>query len=166
MILQLINEAANVLKITDEMYRQARGNGMHFVVEFPVKEFLLMSTENEKSLETIQKQCRTIDDYNRWAEEGETILMPFLSVDADSGKITGHEGRHRATAIMCSGAKTMPVSIRLIPNEAMKEKYGVFEAKYAGLFEDLPDTIVGQFGRGSISKSNLNLLKDGNPNLK
>ena len=87
--------------------------------------------------------------------------MPFLHVDSESGKIYGHEGRHRAAALICAGSNEMPVSIKIRDSEKHKEKYGYFEAAYDMKFEDLPEYIHGEFGRGIINKSSLRVLVDG-----
>lgn len=56
---------------------------------------------------------RSIEDYNRFSREGETVLMPFLYVDLATGRVEGHEGRHRAAAVMNAGGTRLPVAIIL-----------------------------------------------------
>lgn len=165
-LLRIINENANVLRITPEHLRQARGNNMHFIAEVPVQKFLELTTSSEESVQQIMQSCQTVDDYNRYASEGENIIMPFLVIDTERNKIVGHEGRHRAAAIVCSGAKTMPVSFRLKPNEEAQKKYGYFEAKFQMRFEDMPTSVTGEYNRGVLRKTDLNLIMDGRDKLK
>ncbi|KKM81851.1 hypothetical protein LCGC14_1325710, partial [marine sediment metagenome] len=82
-----------------------------------------------------------------------------------TGKITGHEGRHRAAALICAGVKEMPVSIRIIPTDEHDKKYGHFKSTYDMKFEDLPEHIRGEYGRGIIDKKDLQLVVNGWENL-
>lgn len=164
-LIRQLNETAKVLTITPEMYEQAHGNVNHFIALVEVEDFLRVTTQNAEDIDHITKTCQTLDQYNRWAEEGKSILMPFLHINTETQQITGHEGRHRAAALLCAGVKYMPVSFKLYPSKKHEEKYGVFDAKYEMKFEDMPDTVKGQFGQGILSKKHLKLVKDGWRNL-
>ncbi len=154
-------QATNGLKLSPEMYRQARGNKHHVVVSMRPEDFLKLTTRDDDYVDRIKNQCKKLDEYNQWTERGESILMPFLYVDSESGQITGHEGRHRAAALICAGSNEMPVSIRIGGSEKHKEKYGYFEATYDMKFEDLPEYIRGEYGRGILDTSRLRVLVDG-----
>jgi len=162
---QRINETAKGLTITPEMRRQARGNKMHLIVKMRPSDFLQLTTTNQESLEHIHKNCKKLEDYNRWANEGETVVMPLLDIDGKTGQIKSHEGRHRSAALACVGVKEIPVSIRIRPTEQHDEKYGYFKSKYDMKFEDLPDHIHGEYGRGILSKNDLTVVVDGWKNI-
>ena len=159
-------EVTPKLRITPEHRRQARASKHQMIVEFPVDDFLRMTTQTDEGLEQIMQATQTVLAYNRYAKSGENILMPFLAIDQDSRKITGHEGRHRAAAMKKGGAKTMPVAIRLNPGKELDAKYpDEYDPIYKAKFEDLPDQINGQYGRGSIPKTLLTVLVDGWDNM-
>ena len=157
--------ALNGLKITDEMYRQARGNKMHMIVKMRPEDFIHLTTTNQESVDAIQKACKNLEEYNKFADEGETIIMPFLSIDGATGQIKAHEGRHRSAALACAGSREMPVAIHIRPTEEHDEKYGYFKSKYDMKFEDLPDHIRGEYGRGILDKKDLQVVVDGWENL-
>jgi len=162
---QQAKQTAQGLSITSEMYRQARGNKMHMIVKMRPIDFLTLTTTNNTNLNNIHQDCKKLEEYNRWAEEGESILMPFLYVDGGTGAITGHEGRHRAGALICAKVKEMPVSIRIRPTDEHDKKYGHFKSTYDMKFEDLPEYIHGEYGRGVLDKKDLRLIVDGWDNL-
>ncbi len=160
-LIKQAQQATNGLKITPQMYRQARGNKQHIVVSMRPEDFLKLTTPNDTRIDEIRQDCKKLSDYNQWAETGESILMPFLDIKSENGTVKSHEGRHRASALICAGAKEMPVSIKIIPIDEHKKKYGYFEATYEMKFEDLPEYIHGQYGRGILNKSRLRVLVDG-----
>lgn len=162
---QRINQTAKGLTITPGMRRQARGNKMHLIVKMRPSDFLQLTTTNQESLEYIHKNCKNLDDYNRWADEGETVIMPLLDIDGETGQIKAHEGRHRSAALACAGVKEIPVSIRIRPTKKHDEKYGYFKSKYDMKFEDLPDYIHGEYGRGILDKNDLKVVVDGWKNI-
>ena len=155
------------LKVTPEMYRQARGNKVNVIVKMDPYEFIKVTTRKDgvPSLQNLKTQCKNLEDYNRWADEGETIIMPMLWID-EKDQIVGHEGRHRAASLICAGINELPVGIRLYPSEQHQEKYGYFEAVYQVKYEDLPDYIYGQFGNGVIRKEDMQLMIDGWENIR
>jgi len=162
---QQIKKTAQGLTITPEMRKQARGNKMHLIVKMRPSDFLMLTTTDDLSVGQIRQNCKTLDDYNRFADEGESILMPFLNINGDTGQVKSHEGRHRSAALTCAGLKEMPVSIRITPSDKHDEKYGYFKSSYDMKFEDLPDQIRGQYGRGIVDKKDIRVVVDGWENI-
>lgn len=145
------------LAITDTHIRQARGNKQNFLVKIAAKNFLKLTTRNEEVVQDIMSKCKTTDEYNEYAAKGENIIMPFLQIEDD--KVTGHEGRHRAAALLCddpNAVMTMAIKYRITDQnkkEELNDKYGPFKREYLVDFEDLPNEIYGQHGRGMINKN-------------
>jgi len=65
-------------------------------------EFLLLTVENERELEGIINRAGEVEDYNSPEYQKDYAVHPFLSIDSD-GNIDGHEGRHRAAALLNDG---------------------------------------------------------------
>ncbi len=152
------------LLVTPEMMRQARGNKMHIIAKISPEDFIKLTTSDLYTVKDINKQCHGVDDYNRWADEGETIIMPALWIR--EGSVVSHEGRHRAAALICAGAREMPISIRLFPDKEHQKKYGYWDAEYRMRSEDLPEAIHGQYDRGIVLKSDIKVVIDGWDNIK
>lgn len=81
--------------------------------------------------------------------------MPWLDVSFDSdkdGKIVGHEGRHRAAALIAEGWRNepiMPCAIILMGKGKWKEYYAEewepkHSKRYLGI-NDIPTRFLGQF---------------------
>jgi hypothetical protein len=93
-----------------------------FVVVMSPYDFLELTTSNEAQLQAIKNGTdrdrpfpQPDDEYNK-DHEGLSVTagrfdMPFLYVQFPSGKVTGHEGRHRAAMVHRSGGKSFPVMI-------------------------------------------------------
>lgn len=158
------SEVDTKLTVTKEMLRQASGNKMHMIVLMNPQSFIKLTTSDNTTQEMIVKRCRSVEDYNQWADEGETIIMPALWVK--DGTVVGHEGRHRAGALICAGHEEMPVSIRLYPDKEHQEKYGYWDAEYQMRSEDMPEALHGQYGKGIVLKSDINVVIDGWNNIK
>ena len=47
-----------------------------------------------------QGQLLTVEQYNDYAKSGSIVVMPFLDIDLDKRKVVGHEGRHKAAALL------------------------------------------------------------------
>lgn len=113
MLLQDLFEAS--LPLVKNQMSKFRGSYGAFIITMNPADFLKLTT--------------TGDDYERimnrpfpWSkEEYENIFtndkdfgryeMPFLNVQFPSGRIFGHEGRHRSAMIMRQGGKSVPVVI-------------------------------------------------------
>jgi hypothetical protein len=151
------------LVVTPEHLRQARGNKFQVVVKMRPEDFLKLTSSDNHGPEYFQQHCKNVTDYNRWAEEGENIVMPGLWIKDD--KVSSHEGRHRAAALICAGEKEMAVALKLDPTEEHQEKYGYWEAPYEMKWEDYPRALYGQYGKGIVMKSDMKPVVDGWNNL-
>lgn len=103
----MIKEIADSsLLLTDTHKRQARGVKSCGFITMTPHDFLLLTTTNGDSLDSIRKSALTLEEYNKFARSGENILPPWLDVEVSDegrlpkGKVSGHEGRHRAAALM------------------------------------------------------------------
>jgi hypothetical protein len=76
-------------------------------------------------------------------------LMPWLTIQLDAdgsmGKVVGHEGRHRGSAAMRAGAKTMQVALRVRAGEDMFPDQ--YSPDYFITQEHLPKYLVGQYNK-------------------
>ena len=161
-----INEVTPQLRITPTHKSQARSSKFQLIVNMDPRDFLKATTPDQESYDYIISQAQSTVQYNRYAKRGENILMPFLVVDLINGKITGHEGRHRAASLINKGGKKIPVAIRMLPGKNEERKYpDVYDPIYSLTFEDFPDTVRGQSGQGYINKSKLEIVIDGWENM-
>lgn len=151
------------LIVTPEHLRQARGNKFQVIVKMRPEDFLKLTSSENNPAEYFQQHCKNVDDYNKWAEEGENIIMPGLWIKGD--KVLSHEGRHRAASLICAGEKEMVVALKLEPTEEHAEKYGYWEAPYEVKWEDYPRALYGQYGKGIVMKFDMKPVIDGWNNL-
>ena len=111
------------LKMLPDQVRNARGLYAAFIISIQPRDFIELTTHDTKEFQHIysRKFPLSPEEYKEHMaglsienDEG-SYQMPFLNVDFPSGKITGHEGRHRAAMLDKNGGKSMPVFI--IPKE-------------------------------------------------
>lgn len=107
----------------------ARGSYGAFLVTMNPDDFLKLTT-SPRDLERILATPFPLDkdeytqthSYNNGANYGR-FPLPFLKVIFPSGKITGHEGRHRAAMIMRKGGDRIPVIIYPYEDLGWEAKY-------------------------------------------
>jgi ribosomal protein S17E len=97
--------------------------------------------------------------YNEYARRGEILVIPFLTLDQDTGMVLGHEGRHRAAAVMAAKGFEMEVAISVRKHghlEYYDEPFGDdynhpkrFFKRYLGP-KDLPNRMMGQFSHSMV----------------
>lgn len=75
------------------------------LVELPIRDFLKLTKAGGSREKLVQAQ-------DLLARGVPYSTLPFLQVDAD-GRVDGHEGRHRARALLAAGHQTMPVILRM-----------------------------------------------------
>ena len=89
-----------------------------FVMRMPIDAYLRLTTPNEESIAKIKKEV--IEGYGTGYKFGKFDPAKvdnkgypiFLNID-NKGKVTSHEGRHRAALLQREGASTIPVVIKL-----------------------------------------------------
>ena len=171
-LLQKFNEAKHhshgnydtKLIVNREMIRQASGNKFSFIATISPENFLKLTTSENLPFEFWKKECQSVEDYNRFARNGELIIMPALWIEGDT--VRAFEGRMRAAATICAGGKLMPVAVRLYPVEKDKEKYGPFDAVYDMKYEDMAPAIHSRTGNNVVLKSDFHVVVDGWRNLR
>jgi len=173
------------LSYTSSMRQNAVGQKCQVIVQMPVQDFLRLTTTNDADIETVfRKQAHPLDSYNHWnrmgdereyasqVNQGKTsqdkdyqwgrIVGPFLRIDIEPpagtfGKVSGHEGRHRAAAVWNAGGKVIPVALCLRPFKGMFPKsYG---PEYEAHREHIPMAVHGQFRSISVSTRNWKVIE-------
>jgi len=127
------------LLLTEKQLRMAESNLRASAVTWmhPM-DFLRLTTKDDATIEYIAAHAQPLEVYNAAAFSGSLDLPPFLDVDLDSaayGRVSAHEGRHRAAAVLAAGGDALPVA--LIASEGSR----VIEVEAA----DFPRTFIGQF---------------------
>lgn len=77
------------------------------------------STESRSEINQIKMLAKPLEFYNSPEAQKGMVVHPFLNFDAEDGQIHGHEGRHRAAAIIDAGGSTMPVALFPYPKHRM-----------------------------------------------
>lgn len=65
---------------------------------------------------------RTIEQFVEWG-----VDLPSINVDAKSGKVRGHEGRHRMGAAVRAGEKSHPVAIWILNDGCSSRSYSILD---------------------------------------
>ena len=94
------------LVVTDMNLWQAQGNKIPAMVPMHPMDFLRLTTDNREHLEELLSlkpdhhgEKRNLDFYNSLSHDNLILHAPMLFVERETGKIHGHEGRHRAAAL-------------------------------------------------------------------
>lgn len=149
----------NKLLVTEEMRNIAKSEKSCGWLEFPCEAFLLLTTPNAAKWKLEEAdETHSLAQYNEWTQQGKIRIMPFLDVDMMTGKVQGHEGRHRALACTTAGIRTMPVAIYL-RKKGYKEYYvedtsGDRWVKTYYTLKSVPLVLHGQFAPTTIVLEN------------
>jgi hypothetical protein len=98
------------------MLDNARGNKCVGWLNINPLDFLRLTTTKPNVFDWIKQEesdTKSLADYNSYAASGKSILMPWLDVDMHTGKVLGHEGRHRAIAVYLANSHKFPTAICL-----------------------------------------------------
>lgn len=120
------------------------------LVSMPITQFLQLASEL-KSGENKEKKDRLEKALN----SGDTIHeIPHLSfvISGANAKVTGHEGRHRAFALLRRGFDRMPVSLKSRESKEGVIRWSAEEAPnaYSGKVKSWPKILIGQDDRLTI----------------
>lgn len=90
---------------SDQVWNMQGNKAIGFLPMHPIDVLGLTTVDDEHVKEVITERPDRkgtklgIEDYNRFSEEGNILVPPFLRVDMQTGKVEAHEGRHRAGAL-------------------------------------------------------------------
>lgn len=144
------------LKITPRMLENARANKCAGWLEMNPLDFLRLTTTKPNVFDWIkqeQSDTKSLAEYNQYAASGASALMPWLDVDMATGKVIGHEGRHRAIAVYLANSRAFPVAICLRERgypvyyqwAESGKPYPEDRKKVYVSQKDVPPVLVGQF---------------------
>lgn len=87
----------------------------NWIIDIEPAILLKMTTPNFKAFCDIVDEAKPLEFYlSEEINKGMTV-HPFLQIDKETGKIVGHEARHRACAVMKKGGKWFRVAVQLKP---------------------------------------------------
>ena len=151
-----------LLRTSDRNYDQARAAKTQIIVLMPPLHFLKLASPPDQ-INSFLKNSQRLKAYNSYIKTGETMVLPFLRIDIGLayegvvGRVTGHEGRHRAAAVHNAGGKWMRVGLQLRSAEDYQpelarqdqEKHGHYRnnMEYYLTQADLPVKIQSQYNQ-------------------
>ena len=166
------------LLVTQQMLSVAKSEKAAGVITMPAWDFLFL-TINKSVDEWVSDEkddTKPLDFYNGEAHKDRIRVMPFLDVEMDTGKVVGHEGRHRAAALMANrNHAEMQVAIYLRrdgykvyytqPYIDSKDYTKRFIKKFVST-SDIPKTLIGQFSAGRRVPLNMKTFQPFYPESK
>jgi hypothetical protein len=158
----------NKLKITPTMISNAKNNKMVGFIEMNPLDFLRLTVNTPNVFDFIRQEkdhTKSLEDYNQFATSGKSIHMPWLDVDMYTGKVVGHEGRHRAMSVINADGRVIPVGICL-----RERGYPVYykENKVEGEYRwikrfmsksEVPPVFIGQFVHREIKVDSTKMVE-------
>jgi len=125
LILPTRDQEVNAL---DEKYTQ--------IVDIQPSVFLDLTTERGAAhfMRTTDRII-DLDFFKSPAIQAKLHVYPLLAIDAQTGQVTGHEGRHRAASVLKAGGKWYRTGLRLMPSSRQYKP------------EQMPQVWTGQFNR-------------------
>ena len=116
MILDDLFELRTTLPLSKGVMDVARDNYAALIATMHPEDFLALTTTGEEELSHIRNAefAPDLDAFKAGSDHRfrpDAYYMPFLRVVLATGKVIGHEGRHRAAMVQRSGGTSFPVSI-------------------------------------------------------
>lgn len=109
---------------------KARGSYGAFLISISAEDFLRITTNDQESIDQIKSKPfpQSKEEFIDWrgedgANEYDKYNIPFLKVVIPSGKIIGHEGRHRAAMVLKKGGTNIPVILYPYENSGYAGSY-------------------------------------------
>jgi hypothetical protein len=123
----------------------ARGNYAALVAVMDPRDFIRLTTTNQQEYDQIFKDkfAKTVSDYKTGADpefNKEKYNMPYLIVEYPSGKVIGHEGRHRAAMVAKEGGTRFPCYLKFRTGKSDVMLRYTREKKWDGPEEDMEQT--------------------------
>jgi len=128
--------------VTETMRRVAYSSGGFGTVKMDPRAFLILTTDHppdDSVRRGILKRAKEWHEYEGYGTDGEIRVMPFLRYARGTGKVRGHEGRHRAVAAWRHGDRWIEVALKAEP---VRQHFGEREP------EDYPERLYNQYETG------------------
>jgi DNA repair protein RadC len=145
-ILLYSRRSVNPLEISESQRELALDEKASFSVMMSAEAFLKLTTSDNQHFDRIMREALSLGNYNQFSQEGKTLISPLLRINQSGrrgGHITGHEGRHRAAAILHNGETFFPVNIVLLDEVGYSSrKFSILDTPpfwYNQWFLDRPD---------------------------
>lgn len=122
---------------TDDQVLQAIDSHAGAFVDMAPVDFLRLTTLDEDHIRKVQSEAHDLAKYEKHMESGKCEVHPFLRIDVKSGQVVGHDGRHRAAAIL-SADPDAQMRVALIPVPLSK----------TASMADIPETVKGEYDPG------------------
>ena len=160
------------LRLDKENIRQAKGNKHAGTIIIDPMDFLRLTTPGDSYIKEILDESLTLKEYNDFSRNGSSIHMPWLDVSVDGidryrdwikrGSVIGHEGRHRAAALINKGINKIPISVCLY-RKGKAERYKTTDddpwSKNPWTRNDIPKVLYGEFDEHRTAKIDVNTFK-------
>ena len=144
-----------------------------------------MTTENDDQIEYIKRKALPLYKYNQFAKMGDNEeykefrskmagekmygadIHPFMDIKItrddngiiSGGRISSHEGRHRAAAILKTGGTKIPLAIKLKPDDTILPEI-TWGVEYHLNSTYLPEFVQSQYTSTKFSTSGWEVLMD------
>ena len=109
-LINLIGLDEKLLLTSNHKKNAEDGKAVGFIDIDPM-DFLKLTTNNKSEIDQIISESESVSFYNEQAKSGNNIIAPFLQFDSITGDVNGHEGRHRAGALVKEGVKKMKIAL-------------------------------------------------------
>ena len=127
----------NPLRWSKKQVEYHESEGADEFVVMPAKDFLYLLSVDRfydgrewwGTMEDFQEDAAELDAYNQGTTEGKIRVAPFLKINSE-GRVVGHEGRHRAAALM---------------NAEGEDAKMIVAIRYTGKKDDRPAFWKGEF---------------------
>lgn len=106
--------------------------------------FLLLTTDKPQTLNDIIKYSESVAWYSSNFMKKKYIVHPFLKI-TPTGQIVGHEGRHRAAALVKAGEKNYRIALIAEEQSFTYEKYGPRWQRTLPIPEELKSQYVAYY---------------------
>lgn len=164
--LEDFREVKNPYTVTDIMKGRARSYYALGFIRIEPKDFLALTTGGlnfgnrvQRIYEDNRQRNFSYNDYEDMHKESQ-VVHPFLSVNVDTGEVTGHEGRHRAAAAVEAGEDFY---IYILPDYESKTQELKDDVLAGDGAKYIPDVLSGQFDskiKVKLDKSTMISMRD------
>jgi hypothetical protein len=176
-----VTEVTGQLRVTPTQVNNAGHNKSQVLVLMPATDFLRLTTKDAAHVHDIEQEALPLYKYNQFAKrghnrdydkflkdrtpdtEGGSTVHPFLLIDIQDNNrayVFGHEGRHRAAALIKKGGSMMQIALQLRPGESFKKYAKFYGQEYHMKWEDVPPYIQAQFNGEMVSTKNWKVVQD------